>query len=185
MEGYDAWKLHRAIKFHLLNIRYDLFAHEGRTSNSSIDDFLKQRDRQIFEFIGSQFTRSIDIVQFFVANIAYTGNDSVHESGVAWENYLLWMKNKESLTKVITDDLDRIDVNNDIKGNPPKLLSMILARKITPETAVAINRVHPFVDEWLEKQYFGAGNWPVIIKKMDRFVKYNEERIKDLICQNQ
>lgn len=183
MDGYTAWKLHRAIKMHLLTSAYDLFEHNGRTKNSSLDHFLKRSDRDVFEMIGRQFTRTNDAVQFFIANIAYTGKDSVYESSESWELYLQWMKHKESLTKMISDDLEKIDVQNDIKGNPPKLLSQILARRILPETAVAINRVCPFIDSWLENDYFGVGNWPIILKKMDRFVKYDTTKIEMLIGQ--
>lgn len=185
MDGYSAWKLHRAIKFHLLTLRYDIFKHRTETKNSDIENFLKQSDRKIFEFIGKQFERPYDAVQFFVANIAYTGNDGIYESGLAWQNYLLWVKHKESLTKLISDDLEVIDLQKDIlESNPPRLLSLILAGKVLPETAVAINRVKPFVDDWLKKDFFGVGNYPLIIKKLDKFVNYDTEKIEALICQN-
>lgn len=177
MDGYTAWKIHRAIKFHLLTPKYDLFEHGGRTKNTGIDVYLACREKTYFEYIAKQFKKPNDAVQFFVANIAYTGRDAVYEVGEAWENYLLWMKHKESLTKMISDELELVDLTKDIDGNPPKLLTDILVGRVHPQTAVAINRVRPFVDVWLDKAYLGAGKFPLIIKKMDRFVKYNEEAI--------
>jgi hypothetical protein len=184
MDGYTAWKLHRAVSFHLLQKKYDLFEHNGRTKHSSLDCYLKQRDNKMFEIMAKSFTKPNDIVQFFVANIVYTGKDITYDLATCWENYLKWVKNKESLTKRISDDISLLDLPRDIEeGNPPRLMTMILSGKILPETAVAINRVRPFIDKWIDKDYFGCGNYPNIIKKLDSKLmsKYNTEAIKTLI----
>lgn len=181
MDGYNVWKIYRAVSFHLLNAHYDLFAHAGQTKNSELERYLKCREYKYFEFLAKQFTRPNDAVQFFVGNIAYTGRNDIFEAAEAWENYLQWVKHKESLTKLITDELDLLVLPKDLDGNPPKLLVNILNKKVHPQTAVAINRVIPFVDSWLEKSLFGAGKFPLIIKKMDRFVKYNEDVVNSKI----
>jgi hypothetical protein len=183
MDGYTAWKLHRAIKFHLLSLKYDVFAHNGATKNSEISHFLKLTDRKIFEFIGKQFERPNDAVQFFVANIAYSGGDVIRDFSLSWDNYKLWMKHKESMTKTVKDQIELVNFSSDLNGNPPKLLTDILAGRILPETAVAINRYVPFIDTWLDKDYFGSGKLPCIIKKLDRFVKFNTETIVEAITE--
>ena len=183
VDGYTMWKLHRAVKLHLLTEKYDVFKSNGRVKNTELERFLKSNDKKIFELLGKHFEKPQDAIQFFVANIAYTGKDEMYDSAMAWENYLLWVKHKESLTKLILDDLDILDVKKDLQGNPPRLLQGILAGKILPETAVAINRYKPFIKEWKKQVYFGSGHFPCIIDKLDKFVKFNEVTISNALEQ--
>lgn len=184
IDGFTTWKLHRAIKLHLLTKGYDVFKLKGHVKGMTHEKFLKQRDKKIFELIGKQFQKPQDAVQFFVANIAYSGKDEIYDTTMAWENYLLWMKHKESLTKLICDDIEMLNLETDLEGNPPRLLQGLLGGKILPETAVAINRYKPFIDDWNAKDYFGIGNWGIIIKKLDKFVKFNESTVKDKIMEH-
>lgn len=185
IDGFTMWKLHRAIKLHLLTLKYDVFASRGNVSGMTMDKFQKQNDKKIFEILGRNFEKSQDAVQFFVANIAYSGKDSVYDTGLAWENYKLWMKHKESLTKLILDDIELLDISTDLTGNPPRLLQGVISGKILPETAVAINRFHPYIDNWVQNQksLLGVNNWAVIIKKLDKFVKFNEVTISNALEQ--
>jgi hypothetical protein len=176
------WKLHRAVKLHLLTDKYDVFENKGHVKHVSLEKFLQQNDRKLFELLGKQFKTPQESIQFFVANIAYSGKDEMYDTAMAWENYLLWMKHKESLTKLILDDLELLNLNSDLSGNPPRLLQGILAGKILPETASVINRYKKFIPDWKKNTYFGAGNWPIIIQKLDKFVgKFNESAIADAI----
>jgi hypothetical protein len=186
MDGYTTWKLHRAISFHLTTQKYDIFEYKGRTKNSTQDIYERKNDKRFFEVIGNTFDRPNDAVQFFVANILYTGHADVHDIATGWENYTLWRKRKDALTKFLSDDIERLNLPNDIlDGNPPRLLKELLSGRVMVETAVVLNRYIPFSKQWLEKSYFGAGGLPLIIDKADKFIgKFNEGKIKSFIFEN-
>lgn len=183
VDGFTMWKLHRAVKLHLLTDKYDVFKSQGRVKGASLEKFLESREKKLFEILGKNFEKPQDAIQFFVANIAYSGKDEMYDTGLAWENYLLWMKHKESLTKLILDDLELLDLETDLEGNPPRLLQGILSGRILPETAVAINRYKHYIPEWKNKVYFGVGHWRCIIEKLDKFVKFNEVTISNAMEQ--
>lgn len=180
MDGYTMWKLHKAVKLHLLTTAYDLFKYNGATKQSSVSDFTSHKDRKFFELLSRHFEKPNDAVQFFVANIMYTGKDNVYDLASAWDNYVLWMKHKDSLTKLVCDDLEQLNLPEDLESNfadSPKVMKYLLMGKILPETLVAIESQIPFIDKIISKDYLGLSNWPIIIKKSARFVKFNADTV--------
>ena len=79
-----------------------------------------------------------------------------------------------------TKDLEKIeDLCVYLSGDPCKLMKEISGRRINIETAVAINRKLKFADSWK-----GNFTYPTLwlkIKKLDRFVKFNEQVIFEKI----
>jgi hypothetical protein len=184
MEAYAAWKLHRAVSLHLTTLNYDLFEHRGRTRNTSRLSWEKFNAKFAFEGVAKEFSKPNDAVQFFIANIVYSQKDDVYDQSISWDNYQKWTRDKESLTRFISDDISKLSLPADLEGidgKPPRLLIGYVTGNILPQTAVAINKKHQFIDSWLEKDYFGLQRYSVIIKKLDRFVKYNPDIINQLI----
>lgn len=187
MDGYRAWKIHRAVSFHLTTQKYDLFEYKGRTKNSTEEFYAKVNDRKFFELIGKNFDQPNDVVQFFVSNILYTGKPSIHDFSTCWDNYILWKKRRDGMTKFLSDDIERFVLPTDVlDGNPPKLLKELLSGRIMPETAIAINRYIPFSKIWIERNYFGSGQLSIIIDKADRFLgPFNKDKIEKLIREHE
>jgi len=184
MDGYSVWKLHRAVSLHLTTLGYDLFEHRGRTRNTSRLAYEKFNVKFVFDGIAKNLSKPNDAVQFFISNIIYSQKDEIYDPSLSWDNYTKWTRDKEGLTKFISDDLSKLDLSIDLvesDGKPPRLLIGVVTGNILPQTAVAINRKHQFIDSWIEKDYFGLQRYSVIIKKLDRFVKYNEDVINQLM----
>jgi hypothetical protein len=182
MDGFSVWKIHRAVSLHLTSMKYDLFEYNGRVKNSSIDVFMKQNTRKLYDGIARHLEKPFDAVQFVLGNMIYTSEDMTLNSASSWDNYKMYMRHRESLTKFISDDLVDIDLRTDLVADgPPKLLRSVVSGKCLPQTVVAINRKYNNIDDWLAKDYFGIQKYVIKLKKLDKFVKYNQQKIDSII----
>jgi hypothetical protein len=73
--------------------------------------------------------------------------------------------------------MDMIDNSKDI----PELFKMYLGHGITVESLFILNKFIPFIDNWESTLETVWGKDLLIIKKLERFVKYNEVTIKDIL----
>lgn len=186
MDGFAVWKIHRAVSLHLTSLKYDLFEHNGRVKNSSIDVFMKQNTRKMYEGIARHLDRPFDAVQFVLGNMIYTPEDTTLNSTVSWDSYKKYIRHKESLTKFIADDLVTVDLSTDLLADePPKLLLNVVAGNVLPQTVVAINRRYSNIDDWLAKDYFGIQKYVIKLKKLDKFVKYNQQKIESIMYEKE
>ena len=70
-----------------------------------------------------------------------------------------------------------IDNRKDI----PELFKMYLGKNITVESLFILNKFLPFIDNWESTLETVWGKDLLIIKKLEKFVKYNEETIKEIL----
>ena len=184
MNGYSVWKIHRAVKMHFTS-KYDLFKYGGKFVRDDIGSFGKVRRKAMYEAISSKFEKPYAAVEYFVSNIIYTSSDESF-TVTAWDNNKKWIRQKESLPKLISDDLDMIDLDTDLVGDDlPNLLRLIVAGKIMPQTACAIDANIPFLHSWKKKNYFGFDDVVLKLIKLPKFCVYNQARIADLITEKQ
>jgi hypothetical protein len=183
MNGFALWKIHRAVGMHFTDKNYDLFKYNGRFNRDNEYAFGKVSRRNTYEFMSSKFERPYDSVEYFVSNLIYTSSDEAF-TATAWDNNKRWIREKESLTKLISDDLEKLDFEVDLHDETmPNLLKMIVSNQIIPQTAVALNEIIPFLDEWNSKVYFGFHQNVVKLSKLSRFCKYNKSRIESIILE--
>jgi hypothetical protein len=185
MNGYQVWKIHRAVKMHFTSKNYDLFQYQGKFVRDDVASFQRVRRKMIYEMISSKFEKPYNAVEYFVSNIIYTTSDEALTVS-AWDNHAKWIRQKESLTKLISDDLDMIDLEADLIGDDlPNLLRLIVAGKIMPQTACAIDANIPFLQTWKKKSYFGFDETVLKLTKLPKFCKYNQDRIASIIADKQ
>lgn len=177
MNGFQMWRIHRAVKMHLTS-DYDLFKYNGRFVRDSMQFFEKNSRRKMYEILSCKFERPFDSVEFFLSNLVYTNSDQVF-THYEWDNYKRWIRQKESLTKMICDDLTEVDFDHDLVDDfVPCLLRSIIAEKIMPQTAVAIDRNIPILNDWKNKVYFGCDDVVLKLIKLKPFCKFNDEKVK-------
>jgi hypothetical protein len=179
MDGFTAFRLYFSLKLHFSSPSYDVFETRGYTKGISEATFEKRKDSKWFSFLGSKFSDKRDFVQYVVACIAYGEDRDIYDLQTANDHYERWTKNKQMTTQLIVDDLDKVtDLDRLLTGLPPPILNKVIAGKINIETAVAINQVRPFTSDVLfGKENLIFGKVALKIKKLDRFVKYNTEKI--------
>lgn len=184
MNGYQIWKIHRAVKMHFTS-KYDLFLYNGRFRRDGKETYDKINQRFVYEFLSTKFERSYDAVEFFLSNIIYTSSDQAFSIN-SWDNYKQWIREKESLTKFITDDLEKLNLDTDLMDDVlPPLLKYIVGGKIMPQTAVAIDANIPFLADWKHKVYFGFDDTVLKLTKLSKFCKYNDQLITQCIQEKQ
>lgn len=186
MNGFKAYKYFMAVKLHFTSDKYDVFESGGRV-NGSRAAFDKRNDRGLFEKLASKFETDKDLIQYFVANFAY-GNTSVIYSSESDGYYDIWCKRKQAITRFF--EVDMVTISRylerenkqfkdlfDTEDYSPPLLNLYLNKSITLETMSIINDIDPYLEKWeplimLWKDEFR------IIRKVKKFVKYNEDVIQ-------
>jgi hypothetical protein len=180
MNGHQVWKIHRAVKMHLTS-DYDLFKYSGRFVRDGEEYYQKINRKKMYEILSSKLTRPFDAVEFFLSNLVYTTGDQAFTI-FEWDNYKRWIRQKESLTKLICDDISNLDLENDLLDDfIPGLLRSIISEKIMPQTAVAIDGVIPILDDWKKKVYFGADSTVLKLIKLKPFCKFKLDRVELMI----
>lgn len=174
MSPHQAYRFYLAIKLHFTKESYDVFETRGAVVSQSAEDFERDRKRGRFAAIAREHSTPKEVVQFFVACFAY-GVD-IFDPQASYDAHLKWVKHKEMMTSLILDELDSIDeIEPLLEGAPCKLMKMISGNHISIETAVALNRKLNFIDSW--KSNFTHPTLYIRIKKLDRFISFNEEKV--------
>lgn len=177
MGAFELYKIYLAIKLHFTVDQYDVFKTNGAVKGVTEQSFNQKGLRYRFLTLSKQFSSTRESVEYFVSCFAY-GVD-VFDNNSADEAYSTWKKRKEMMTQCILDDLDEIDSSWFI-GSPCKLQQMLQGKKINIETGVALNRVLNFADDWIKNDLI-YGKLGSKIKKLDKFIKYNEDKVKQVI----
>lgn len=175
-----------AIKLHLTTDRYDVFQSNGRVSGTYAT-FEKRNDRFLFEKLGRKFSAPRELIEYFVANIAY-GNKNVIYSTESDEYYDTWMKRKESRTYLFKQQLEFIKThleNNklqvedlfDTTNNVPELLKLYVGGHIHLETMVIIDENENYLQKWKSLNMLW-GDQLRILNKIKNFVKYDKDKLK-------
>lgn len=186
IDSFQTYKYFMAIKLHLTTDRYDVFKSEGRVSGTRIT-FEKRNDRFLFEKLGRKFLTPRELIEYFVANIAY-GNKHVIYSNESDEYYDTWVKRKESRTYIFKQQLqyikDYLQDSNlkledlfDIHNNIPELLKLYVGGHIHLETMIIINDMENFLPKW-KPLVMLWGDQLRILNKTKNFVKYDKDKIQ-------
>lgn len=177
-----------AIKLHLTTDRYDVFKSNGKVSGSR-ETFERRNDRFLFEKLGRKFNQPRELIEYFVANIAY-GNKNVIYSSDSDNHYETWIKRKESRTYTFTQDLSVIQSHlesNDLgleklfdtHNNVPELLKLYVGGHISLETMVIINEFETYLPNW-KSLALVWGDQLRVLNKIKNFVKYDKDKLQSI-----
>jgi hypothetical protein len=189
--GFTLFKYDKAVKLHFTNKKYNLFDYKGKTNGVSFENFLARRDYNIYNAIARKFETDTQSIQFLVANYAYK-NDPIYNIASSDNNFITWTKRKQSITNTFKNDIDNVILVMEKKSmscmdmidnrkDIPELFKMYLQNNITVESLFILNKFLPFIDNWESTLETVWGKDLLIIKKLERFVKYNEETIKKIL----
>lgn len=190
--GFDVFKIYLAVKNHFTSDSYDYARYGGKT-NASLDSFTKRKDRYFFHKLSKKYNRE-DILDFFVANFSddskkWIGNLTKNDGR---EIYLEYRKRKESFDYFFRNDC--VLVSNDFNakrfsfndglgvfgGQHPRLLQLLLQRKIGIQTCLVLDNFVSYSKNW-DKEIVEKVVWPYWSKKMKKmktFINYNETKCK-------
>lgn len=190
MDGFKAYKYYMAIKLHFTTEKYNVFESRGHVKGTR-DAFNSRNDRYIFEKLAQKYSNDKDMIQFFVSNFAYGNDTAIYGNGEAEELFSQWQMKKQSITKVVIDDLTNLmnmcDVHKfntdgifkNLDGDLPVLTSMYLSGRISIETLRIIDDIEPFIESWENDSTIKIvmGDRLLRVKKLKGFVKYDVEKL--------
>ena len=166
---------------------YNFFQYDGKT-RVSIDAFQKRRDKFLFHRLARKY-RDDEMVPFLVANFVHSDDNWTKSllEDEAEETYRDWKRTTDSMSKVYTEDLQKIatkDNFNDLfkveDGQHPKLLVLFMQKEVTMETMVILNNIFNFVKIW-DKKITDDIIYPKIsrkIRKYGAFLSVNVDKYK-------
>jgi len=190
--GFDVYKIYLAVKLHFTSKNYDYYKYEGKV-NCKLETFTKRNDRYFFHKLSKKYGQN-EILDFFVANFA---TDDKKWIGNLLQNdgkdvYLDFKKRKEAFTYHFRNDLVRINndfISNNLSfndgflcsnGQHPRLLRLLIQKKLSIQTAVVLDKILSFSKNW-DKQINEKVVWTKIsstIARVKPFIKYNETECK-------
>ena len=190
--GFDVYKTYLAVKLHFTTDTYDYYKYGGKV-NAKLDTFTKRKDRYFFHKLSTRYAEA-DILDFFVSNFL---SDSKGWIGNLLQNdgrdvYLDFKKRKEAFAYHfkqdcgnIASDFSRRGILFDdgfipISGQHPRVLRLLIQRKISYQTAVVLDHFLNFTKNW-DKEITEKVVWPEISLKVARvkpFINFNATECK-------
>ena len=190
--GFDVYKTYLAVKLHFTSDTYDYYKYDGKV-NAKLDTFTKRKDRYFFHKLSTRYAET-DILDFFVANFLadskrWIGNLLANDGR---DVYLDYKKRKEAFAYhfkqdcgTIASDFGRRNISfNDgfipPDGQHPRILRLLIQRKISYQTAVVLDHFLGFTKNW-DKEITEKVVWPEISLKVSRvkpFVNFNATECK-------
>jgi hypothetical protein len=193
MDGFKAYRYYLAIKLHFTTYKFDVFKNRGNVKGTR-EAFNARNDRYIFEKIAAKRSDDKEIIQFFVSNFAYGKDAAIYAGQEAEDNYLIWQKRKQSVTKTFIDDLATIltyiEVNKlshssifeFIDNDYPVALNLFIGGKITIESLRIIDDFTGVLEKWKTHpsiRYIWDDEIRRVIK-LTGFVKYDKMKLSQI-----
>ena len=185
MTPYECYVDYLALKRHFTSESYDYFKYNGKVS-AKRDSFDKRKDKFFFEKI----SKHKDPHEFIVSNLVKNPRAWVRDlaySEVAESNYQDWVRKRQSLTYVVSNDLSNLkeDFDSNFKindGQLPPIIDMYLGGKISLETLLICADIVGCLSYWDNKLRDNViwSETGMIIKKSMPFIKYDKTKIKKI-----
>jgi hypothetical protein len=189
--GFEVFKTYLAVKNHFTS-NYDYHKYGGRVS-AKLESFTKRKDRYFFHKLSKKYNER-DILDYFVSNFAVDSHkwigSVINNEGA--ENYTKYRKYKDNFDYhfrndcvAIRNELDNKSILfndgfNVVGGQHPRILRLLLRKKIHLQTAIILDTILSFSKVW-DKEIEEKVVWPKIkhtLTKFRPFLMYNETQVK-------
>lgn len=186
MTPFEVYREYITLKKHFTTDSYDYFKYKGK-GRVSVDSFNKRKDRLFFE----KLAKHKDPSGFVLASLLKNNNAWIRDiaySEDAENNYIEWLKRKQSLTFLISEDLEKLqfpfDANFVVKdGQLSPILVTYLGGTLHLETLCVLADLAGCIKYW-DKQLKDNIVWQEIgrtIKKYTPFIRYDKEKVKKIV----
>jgi hypothetical protein len=186
MTPFEVYRDYLALRNHFNSSSYDYFKYRGKGSAKG-DAFDKRKDKFFFE----KMAKHRDPHGFMLANFVNDPKTWIRDmaySDSAERIYLDWLKTKDSLTYILSNDLNKLefpfDGNFVVKdGQHSYVLVLLLGDEIKVETVCILMDLVGCYSYW-NKQLKDDVVWQEVgqrIKKYTPFVKYDKEKVKKIV----
>lgn len=185
ISGYECYRLYVPLKLHFTTPQFNVF-NTPKVRGTTPTAYEKRRDKNLFERISNKFKTPQECVRYYAANFAYGHTNFLYEPGLGSDNYTLFLKRRQSITNIFSDDLSKIlslVENNKIKitENNTELFKLYINNIITHETLVIINTLNNIVDKWNNTDLAMIyENELIRLSKSDRFIKFDKNKVSSI-----
>jgi hypothetical protein len=182
MTGFEAFKYYMALKLHFTTPTFNVFTNQGRIKGTR-QAFFMRNDHVLFEKLAKHYSTGKDYIQFIAANFMYGNPNVVYDAEQSLTNYKEFLRRRQSITRVFTDDLNTILCSgaqlNFSGSSIPEVLQLFVANKITIETMVILNDLRSIVEQMKQTPQVALvlGDDLLRIEKSKGFVKYDAHRV--------
>ncbi len=183
MSPYECYIDYLALKRHFTTESYDYFKYNGKVS-AKRDSFEKRKDKFFFEKLSKHKEPHEFIVSNLIKNPKAWVRDIVY-SDVAESNYQDWIKKKQSLSYIISNELSNFNDDFDsnfkvLDGQVPHIISLYLGGKISLETLLVITDTIGCFSYWNKalKDNIIWSDISMLIRKALPFIHYDKSKIK-------
>lgn len=190
LSAFETYSLFLALKNHFTQTSYDFFKYHGKT-RANADTFAARKDRFHFQRLSRKYS-SDQMMDFVVSNLV-KGKSWVGEflDDDAHDNYMEYLKRKQSLAYTFANDLDRafneapitelFRAKNDAY---PAILNLSMQGNLSLETFVLLDRFLGFSKTFDEK--FGIddviwGKLRLLSRKYTPFLQYDHDKMKNIL----
>lgn len=190
MTGYETYKLYLSLKRHFTNQNYDYFKYSGKC-RSSIESFERRKDKYFFKKLDTKYDPQTQI-EYFVSQFIKDENLWIGNifSKECENNYNEWKKRIQSLTYVITQDINNMLEKSTFEelfscsdGKHPLLLKYYLSNRISIETMIILDSILNYTKDFNQK-IVDPVVWPKVYSMMRKyapFLKFDKSKYKQII----
>jgi hypothetical protein len=191
LSPYETFCLYQGVKLHFSSSTYCFVKYNGKIRTNS-DSFDQRKDRFQFQKLSKLYSAE-EMKDFLVANFlkgkSWIGDFLDDEANDAYLDYL---RRKQSLTYVFSNDLDKLFTDNSpdvvfkIIGESdhlPPILNSLMCGIISPETYVILDRFIGFssvFDTKLSDDYIWS-KYRMLTKKLHPFLMYDKNRMRTIL----
>ena len=186
MSAFECYKEYLALKNHFTKPTYDYFKYAGK-SRVSFDSFDKRKDKLYF----MKVAKHNDPVNYILSNLLK--NEKIWIKEIAFSSasetiYQDWLKRKESLTYIFTNELSKLDddFNSNFKienNSHPFLLKLHMRGEVSLETLIILVDMVQCMKYWNRKMEYDPSWQSISIKivKYRPFLNYDREKFKNIV----
>ena len=191
-DGFAVYRKYLAYKLHFTTDKYDYTEHSGMV-HTKLSTFTQRNDRYMFHKLSVKYNKE-EIDDFMIANFlkkdkAWSGSLLEKDSH---ETYLQYKKRKEGFNYWLKQEVNEVakiashqSVFRVDDGQHPKLLKLVIGKKISLETLLVMDYHLGFLKDWNEK-IKDKIVWPNILKKIEKFkpfLRFNETETKIILTE--
>lgn len=177
------FQLYLALKVHFTVEDYDAVKHNGRIKNSTKKALELRSDKGLFISLAKKFDDVQHAASYLTANFAYGNMYPIDNTEKGDTLYTKWQRNRQSLHKMFSDDLDTIAAKGlsyeelIATDKIPPLFVMLKSGSVNIETLTIMNNLENFSDKW--KPSFHLWKEDLMrIRKLASFIKFDEAKFR-------
>lgn len=185
MSGYYTYVTYMALKQHFTTDKYDFIKYDGKI-RTNVNTYEKRKDRFFF----AKLSKKRDCENIMLSNMIVNPKIWVGDllSPEANDIYINWLRRQESLTYIVSNNMDELNDNFDSNfivkdGQYPVVINKQLKSEIEIETLVILTKLVGCLEYW-DRKISDTIFWPTIrrlIVKYEPFIKYDLEKIRKIV----